>query len=84
MELLEPGADANIYLYFETPLTNACINLKIGIVRTLLKFGADVNKTNEIYTPLQYACQHGHTLIVEELIKEGADVNLNVPLRIAC
>lgn len=58
--------------------------MKIGIVRTLLKFGADVNKTNEIYTPLQYACQHGHTLMVEELIKEGADVNLNVPLRIAC
>ncbi|XP_062579114.1 serine/threonine-protein phosphatase 6 regulatory ankyrin repeat subunit B-like, partial [Saccostrea cucullata] len=73
---------------YDTPLTVACMEGHINIVKELIEEGADINHQGEYNTPLTAACEGGHIRLVKELIQAGADINLrgeiNTPLVTAC
>ncbi|XP_062594112.1 ankyrin repeat domain-containing protein 17-like, partial [Saccostrea cucullata] len=78
-----------------TPLTAACLNGNLIMVRELLQKGADVNPKYVWKTPLITACKCRRLDVLKELLKFGAKVNFNpwhprkpnkykTPLTVAC
>ncbi|XP_062568353.1 uncharacterized protein LOC134230535 [Saccostrea cucullata] len=76
------------HFIYDTPLTIACMEGHINVVKELIEEGADINHQGEYNTPLTAACEGGHISVVKELIQAGADINLrgefNTPLVTAC
>ncbi len=60
-----------------TPITQALLSEKYGLVREIIKHGADINYANSSgQTPLIYATYYNQKKLVELLIKKGADLDL--------
>ncbi|XP_062599456.1 serine/threonine-protein phosphatase 6 regulatory ankyrin repeat subunit C-like [Saccostrea cucullata] len=76
------------YVWHDTPLTAACENGYMSIVKELLEAGAGVNLQGEDDTPLIAACKNGHLNIMKELLEAKAEVNLQgegyTPMAAAC
>ena len=59
-----------------SPLTEACQQNQLCLVRALLDCGEDINEFNGCqYTPLTIACSTRNDEIVKLLIESGADIN---------
>lgn len=79
-ELLDSGANINVYMYYypceQTPLHRALHNKSLNLAKFLIKLGADVNAKDEYgETALHYAAKLGDASLAQYIIDFGAGVN---------
>lgn len=66
VELLQAGANFNLFGDLSSPILAACDNGHTGVVKELIKAGADINSRYETKTPLTAACSKGHLNVVKQ------------------
>jgi uncharacterized protein len=80
ISLFEKGADLNIELHNETPLSRSIECGHKSVVEFLITHGARMpnEETDRNETPLHRAAKCGHLTVVQSLVELGANVNAKI------